>query len=141
MQALALAPVPAPSLVGRPPAKGSKRPNSTIAVGVGEGELWAVIFYIFEENHRFSNETSHPEPHSVVDAANLAASSHGSQRMSNGDAGPVSFIPPAAGYPGILIGSAPATGEFDQQLFGAFQVYVASHVLYVAASSPIGDAE
>jgi hypothetical protein len=34
---------------------------------------------IFEENHRFSEKTRHPGPHSVVDAANLAASSRGSK--------------------------------------------------------------
>src|SRR5262249_29186182 len=34
---------------------------------------------IFKENHRFSEKTPQPEPHSVVDAANLAASSRGSR--------------------------------------------------------------
>ena len=38
-----------------------------------------IVIYLFEENHRFSEKTPHPGPHSVVDAANLAASSHGSK--------------------------------------------------------------
>jgi hypothetical protein len=39
------------------------------------GELRAMIVIdIFKENHRFSEKTSHPRPHSVVGAANLAAS-------------------------------------------------------------------
>jgi hypothetical protein len=48
---------------------------------------------------------------------------------------------PATGSPGILIGSAPASGEFDQKLFIAFQANDPSHVLYVAASSPVGNAQ
>ena len=40
------------------------------------GELLAMIVIdIFKENHRFSEKTPQPEPHSVVDAANLAARS------------------------------------------------------------------
>ena len=44
--------------------------------GLGRrGELRAMIVIdIFKENHRFSEKTSHPGPHSVVVAANLAAS-------------------------------------------------------------------
>jgi hypothetical protein len=37
------------------------------------------MIHIFEENHRFSEKTRQPEPHSVADAANLAASSRGSK--------------------------------------------------------------
>jgi hypothetical protein len=33
-----------------------------------------IVIHIFKENHRFSEKTSHPRPHSVVGAANLAAS-------------------------------------------------------------------
>ena len=33
-----------------------------------------IVIDIFKENHRFSEKTSHPGPHSVVLAANLAAS-------------------------------------------------------------------
>jgi hypothetical protein len=42
-----------------------------------------IVIYIFEENHRFSEKTPHPGPHSIVDAANLAASSRGSGRCSD----------------------------------------------------------
>jgi hypothetical protein len=34
---------------------------------------------IFKANHRSSEKTPHPAPHSVVDAATLAASSRGSR--------------------------------------------------------------
>jgi hypothetical protein len=38
-----------------------------------------IVIYILEENHRFSENTPHPAPRSVVEAANLAASSRGSK--------------------------------------------------------------
>ena len=38
-----------------------------------------ILIDIFKENHRFSEQTPHPAPHSVVGAANLAASSRGSK--------------------------------------------------------------
>jgi hypothetical protein len=42
------------------------------------GKPWAMMaINIFRENHRFSEKTPHPGPHSVVGAANLAASSGG----------------------------------------------------------------
>jgi len=37
---------------GRPSATIPKRPNSSIAGGVGEA---MIVIYIYEENHRFSN--------------------------------------------------------------------------------------
>jgi hypothetical protein len=61
----------------------------------------------------------------------------------------LNFTTPAAGYgpnpatgsPGILIGSAPATGELHRKLFVAFQANDASHVLFVASSSQSGNAQ
>jgi hypothetical protein len=47
-------------------------------------------------------------------------------------------VHPATGSPGILIGSVPATGEFNQNLFVAFQANDPSHVMDVAASSQVG---
>jgi hypothetical protein len=38
-----------------------------------------IVIDIFKENHRFSEQTLHPAPRSVVGAANLAASSRGSK--------------------------------------------------------------
>jgi hypothetical protein len=38
-----------------------------------------IVIDIIKENHRFSEKTPHPGPRSVVGAANLAASSHGSK--------------------------------------------------------------
>ena len=47
------------------------------------GELRAIIYSnIFEEKHRISKKTAHPGLHSLVDAANPAASSRGSGRCS-----------------------------------------------------------
>ncbi|MBV9200857.1 MAG: hypothetical protein JOY83_14240 [Alphaproteobacteria bacterium] len=51
------------------------------------------------------------------------------------------FTTPATGYRGILIGSAPASGEFGQRLWVAFQANDVSHILFVAASSPVGNAQ
>jgi hypothetical protein len=31
-----------------------------------------IVINIFKENHRFSEKTPHPGPHSLVDATNLA---------------------------------------------------------------------
>ena len=47
--------------------------------GVGKAHYarWVAI-YFFEGNHRFSEKTPHPGPPSIVNAANLAASSRGS---------------------------------------------------------------
>jgi hypothetical protein len=42
------------------------------------------VIDIFKENHRFSEKTSHPEPHSVVVAAYLAASGGGEVEMPVG---------------------------------------------------------
>jgi hypothetical protein len=53
----------------------------------------------------------------------------------------VNSTTPATGYPGILTGSAPATGKFGQNLFVAFQANNPGHVLYVTASSPVGNAQ
>ena len=47
----------------------------------------------------------------------------------------VNFTTPATGYPGILVGSAPASGAFNGQLFAAFQANDSSDVLNVASSS------
>jgi hypothetical protein len=60
--------------------------------------------------------------------------------MVKRDAGPVSFTPPATGYPGIQIGSAPAMATFpvDQEntrLFIAFQANDPSHSLFVTSSA------
>jgi hypothetical protein len=49
----------------------------------------------------------------------------------------VNFTTPATGNPGILIGSAPASGEFDQRLFVAFQANDPSDILFVASSSQV----
>jgi hypothetical protein len=54
------------SLIGRPSANIAKRPNSTIAGGVGRASYGRMIVIdIFKENHRFSEQTSHPAPGSV----------------------------------------------------------------------------
>jgi hypothetical protein len=45
-----------------------------------------IVIDIFKENHRFSDQTSHPAPGSVVGAANLAAGRRaGSSRGSGTD--------------------------------------------------------
>jgi hypothetical protein len=100
-----------------------------------------IVIYIFEENHRFSEKTPHPGPHSVVDAANLAASSRGSQKMFNRDVGAVKFIAPATECPGIEIGSAPAMATFKPpmetiytNLYIAFQANDPSHNLFLTSS-------
>jgi hypothetical protein len=94
-----------------------------------------IVIYIFEENHRFSEQTPHPAPDSVVDAANLAASSRGSQKMFTRDIGAVSFTPPALEYPLIQIGSAPAMATFNNYLYIAFQANDPSHGLFLTSAA------
>jgi hypothetical protein len=40
-----------------------------------------IVIDIFKENHRFSEKTPQPAPHSVGDAANRAASRRGSKEV------------------------------------------------------------
>jgi hypothetical protein len=48
----------------------------------GDGELRAmIVIYIFEENHRFSEKTPHPGPHSVASGAEDVLT----ERTSNGN--------------------------------------------------------
>jgi Alpha-L-arabinofuranosidase B, catalytic len=47
----------------------------------------------------------------------------------------VSFTGPASGYPGIVLGSAPAMATFDGKLYVAFQADDPSHMLFVTSTA------
>jgi hypothetical protein len=57
--------------------------------------------------------------------------------VQDGETGAVSFTPPAAGYPGIQIGGAPAMATFNNRLYIAFSGNDPSRSLFVT-SSPDG---
>jgi hypothetical protein len=49
--------------------------------------------------------------------------------------GAVSFTGPATGYPGIVLGSAPAMATFASKLYVAFQANDPSHMLFVTSTT------
>jgi len=51
------------------------------------------------------------------------------------ETGPVSFTPPALGYPDIQIGSAPAMATFNNYLYIAFQANDPSHSLFLTSAA------
>jgi hypothetical protein len=121
------------SLIGRPSANIAKRPNSTIAGGVGRASYGRMIVIdIFKENHRFSEQTSHPAPGSVDGAANLAASSGGEVEM------PVGAVLVQTLYTDIPLNGADNSASVTLNFAPTFVVATSSIAIYQHQVNALG---
>jgi hypothetical protein len=91
-----------------------------------------IVIDIFKENHRFSEQTSHPAPGSVDGAANLAASSGGEVEM------PVGAVLVQTLYTDIPLNGADNSASVTLNFAPTFVVATSSIAIYQHQVNALG---